>query len=133
MRTVEVESHLLLYKPDSTGLSTIISTQVVNSFYSEIPSSTPATEECCMETSGISPLPFLSPLPLCKPFSRDHQQFLGERYMSQDPDALSFHSMYLFPQSVVYELTPHTPCLFPISGKCPRKMNASVSRLWITE
>lgn len=36
-------------------------------------SSTSATVKCCMETSGIPPLPFLLPLlpvlPLCKPFS----------------------------------------------------------------
>lgn len=78
-----------------------------------------------METSGISLLPFLSPLllvlPFGKPFSWDCLQFLGERYMSQALDALSFHSMYLFPQSVVYELTPYTPACSQSRESVPEK------------
>lgn len=41
--------------------------------------------------------------------------------MSQGPDALSFHSMYLFLQSVVYELTPNTPLPVPNLGKVSQK------------
>lgn len=41
--------------------------------------------------------------------------------MSQAPDTLRFHSKYLFPQSVVYELTPHTPLPFPNLGKVSQK------------
>lgn len=118
-------------------LSAVLSTQMVNFFSTEARSSTSAKEECCMETSGISlSLSFHFHCLFFHYVSRFHGTINNswERVVCHKPlthwdftASICFHN-----QSFMN--SPHTPpCLFPISGKCPRKMNTSVSRPWITE
>lgn len=136
MNTVGVPDYLFQYKPDSTVLSTVLSTQMVNLFSAEARSSKSAKKECCTETSGISLSPFLSPLllvPLCKLFSWDHQQFLGEIYVTSPWRAELSQHVSVSTISRLWAHPLHPPSLFPNSGKSPRKMNTSVSRRWITE